>query len=136
MCAKAILVIMELRVRRFADNGGEFTGLMVDLWAYHHKVRIEFSRPGRLTDNAFIESFNGSLRDECLNVQRALHRKPIRGQEADQAQHALTLDPDHSAGVYHTTTSQALLDKSSRSFEIIRTYKRMNIFKECQTSFG
>jgi transposase InsO family protein len=76
---------MELRVRRFADNGGEFTGLMVDLWAYHHKVRIEFSRPGRPTDNAFIESFNGSLRDECLNVQRALHRKPIRGQEADQA---------------------------------------------------
>ncbi|WP_435693844.1 IS3 family transposase [Rhizobium lusitanum] len=54
--------------RLFADNGSEFTGHMVDLWAYHHKARIEFSRPGRPTDNAFIESFNGSLRDECLNV--------------------------------------------------------------------
>lgn len=52
----------------FADNGAEFTGHLVDLWAYHHGVRIDFSRPGKPTDNAFIESFNGSLRDECLNV--------------------------------------------------------------------
>lgn len=52
----------------FADNGAEFTGHMVDLWAYHHGTRIDFSRPGRPTDNAFIETFNGSLRDECLNV--------------------------------------------------------------------
>lgn len=54
--------------RLLADNGSEFTGHMVDLWAYHHKVRIDFSRPGRPTDNAFIETFNGSLRDECLNL--------------------------------------------------------------------
>lgn len=52
----------------FADNGAEFTGHLVDLWAYHHSVRIDFSRPGKPTDNAFIETFNGSLRDECLNV--------------------------------------------------------------------
>ncbi|WP_369805999.1 IS3 family transposase [Sphingobium sp. 15-1] len=52
----------------FADNGGEFTGRVVDLWAYHHNVRIDFSRPGKQTDNADIETFNGSLRDECLNV--------------------------------------------------------------------
>ncbi len=51
----------------FADNGAEFTGQLVDLWAYHHGVRIDFSRPGKPTDNAFIETFNGSLRDECLN---------------------------------------------------------------------
>lgn len=41
---------------------------MLDLWAYHHKVRLDFSRPGTPTDNAYIESFNGSPRDECLNV--------------------------------------------------------------------
>ncbi len=41
---------------------------MFDLWAYHHGVRIDFSRPGKPTDNCFIETFNGSLRDECLNV--------------------------------------------------------------------
>ena len=52
----------------FADNGSEFTGHLVDLWAYRCKVRIDFSRPGKPTDNAFIETFNGSLRDECLNL--------------------------------------------------------------------
>ncbi|WP_407695313.1 IS3 family transposase [Sphingobium cloacae] len=52
----------------FADNGAEFTGRLVDLWAYHHGVRIDFSRPGKPTDNAYIETFNGSLRDECLNI--------------------------------------------------------------------
>jgi len=52
----------------FADNGSEFTGHLVDLWAYHHGVRIDFSRPGKPTDNAYIETFNGSLRDECLNL--------------------------------------------------------------------
>jgi putative transposase len=52
----------------FADNGAEFRGHLVDLWAYHHGVRIDFSRPGKPTDNAYIETFNGSLRDECLNL--------------------------------------------------------------------
>jgi len=54
--------------RVFADNGSEFSGRMLDLWAYHHGVQIDFSRPGKPTDNAFVESFNGSLRNECLNV--------------------------------------------------------------------
>lgn len=52
----------------FADNGSEFTGRLTDMWAYHHGVRIDFSRPGKPTDNAYIETFNGSFRDECLNV--------------------------------------------------------------------
>jgi putative transposase len=50
------------------DNGSEFTGLLLDLWAYHHKTNLDFSRPGKPTDNSFIETFNGSFRDECLNV--------------------------------------------------------------------
>ena len=52
----------------FCDNGGEFSGRILDLWAYHHRVRIDFSRPGKPTDNAYVESFNGRLRDECLNT--------------------------------------------------------------------
>jgi putative transposase len=52
----------------FADNGAEFTGQLVDLWAYHHGVQIDFSRPGKPTDNAFIEAFNARLRAECLNA--------------------------------------------------------------------
>jgi putative transposase len=50
------------------DNGSEFISKAMDLWAYDNEVKIDFSRPGKSTDNAFIESFNGSLRDECLNT--------------------------------------------------------------------
>jgi putative transposase len=50
------------------DNGSEFTGRLLDLWAYHNKTNLDFSRPGKPTDNSFIETFNGSFRDECLNV--------------------------------------------------------------------
>jgi len=50
------------------DNGGEFSGQLVDLWAYHHAARIDFNRPGKPTDNCYVESFNGSYRDECLNL--------------------------------------------------------------------
>jgi len=39
----------------------------VDIWAYTNEVVLDFSRPGKPTDNAFIESFNGRFRDECLN---------------------------------------------------------------------
>jgi putative transposase len=52
----------------FVDNGSEFSGRLLDLWAYHCKARIDFSRPGKPTDNCYVETFNGSLRDECLNV--------------------------------------------------------------------
>lgn len=54
--------------RVYCDNGSEFAGHLFDLWAYGKHVQIQFSRPGKPTDNAFIESFNGSLRDECLNM--------------------------------------------------------------------
>ena len=50
------------------DNGSEFISKDVDRWAYENKVTLDFSRPGKPKDNPFIESFNGSFRDECLNV--------------------------------------------------------------------
>ena len=49
------------------DNGPEFISKALDAWAYHNSVQLEFSRPGKPTDNAFAESFNGRFRDECLN---------------------------------------------------------------------
>ena len=49
------------------DNGPEFISRSLNLWAYFNGVKLDFSRPGKPTDNAFIESFNGRLRDECLN---------------------------------------------------------------------
>ena len=50
------------------DNGSEFISKVLDKWAYENEVTLDFSRPGKPTDNPFIESFNGSFRDECLNV--------------------------------------------------------------------
>jgi putative transposase len=50
------------------DNGPEFTGRSLDLWAYFGKVTLDFSKPATPTDNAFIESFNGRFRQECLNA--------------------------------------------------------------------
>jgi putative transposase len=49
------------------DNGSEFTSKAMDQWAYFNQVALDFSRPGKPTDNALIESFNGRFRAECLN---------------------------------------------------------------------
>ena len=50
------------------DQGSEFISRELDLWAYQRDVTLDFSRPGKPTDNAFIESLNGKFRAECLNV--------------------------------------------------------------------
>jgi len=50
------------------DNGPEFVSKALDNWSYTNNIKLEFSRPGKPVDNAYIESFNGSLRDECLNT--------------------------------------------------------------------
>ena len=50
------------------DNGPEFVSKTLDRWAYQNGVTLDFSRPGKPTDNAFVESFNGRRRDECLNA--------------------------------------------------------------------
>ena len=50
------------------DNGPEFISNALDQWAVEHGVTLRFSRPGKPVDNAFVESFNGRFRDECLNA--------------------------------------------------------------------
>lgn len=49
------------------DNGPEFDGKALDTWAYENRVRLAFIRPGKPNENAYIESWNGKFRDECLN---------------------------------------------------------------------
>ena len=49
------------------DNGPEFAGRTLDAWAYAHRVTLCFIRPGKPVENAYIESFNGKFRNECLN---------------------------------------------------------------------
>jgi putative transposase len=59
-------------------NGSEFISKEFDRWAYENHVTLDYSRPGRPTDNPFIESFNGSLRDECLNTNWFLSLEDAR----------------------------------------------------------
>ena len=54
--------------RLVLDNGPEFTSVALDQWAYRHGVELAFIRPGKPIENAFVESFNGKFRDECLNL--------------------------------------------------------------------
>jgi putative transposase len=51
------------------DNGTEFASKAMDLWAYRNRVHLDFIRPGKPVENGYIESFNGKLRNECLNVE-------------------------------------------------------------------
>jgi putative transposase len=50
------------------DSGPEFISKALDRWTYENGVTLDFSRPGKPTDNAFVESFNGRFRDDCLNA--------------------------------------------------------------------
>ena len=52
------------------DHGTEFQSRALEDWAFRRSVQLDFIRPGKPVENAFIESFNGRLRDECLNVHQ------------------------------------------------------------------
>ena len=52
------------------DHGTEFQSRALEDWAYRRGVQLDFIRPGKPVENAYIESFNGRLRDECLNVHQ------------------------------------------------------------------
>jgi putative transposase len=61
-----------------ADNGSEFASRAMDAWSYQHGIRLEFIRPGRPVENGYIESFNGRLRDACLNVETFFDLTDVR----------------------------------------------------------
>ena len=60
------------------DHGTEFTSRALDDWAYRRGVKLDFIRPGRSFENGHIESFNGKLRDECLNANQFLSMDDAR----------------------------------------------------------
>ena len=68
------------------DNGPEFTSKKLDQWAYLNQVELDFSRPGKPTDNALIEAFNGRLREECLNQSWFLSLEDAREKVEDWRQ--------------------------------------------------
>jgi putative transposase len=71
---RVIEVLERLRITRglpaiiITDNGSEFTSHVFDAWAYARDVRIDFIQPGKPVQNCFVESFNGTFRDDCLNA--------------------------------------------------------------------
>lgn len=83
------------------DNGSEFASKALGVWAYEHGVTLDFIRPGKPVENAWIESFNGRFRDECLNanVFVSLHdaRTKIEAWRIDYNEHR-----PHSSLGYHT----------------------------------
>lgn len=62
-----------------SDNGSEFTSRVMDQWAYARGVKLQFIEPGKPIQNAFIESFNSRLREECLNAQVFVSLDDARG---------------------------------------------------------
>ena len=69
--ARCLTRLLEERSRPCSitvDNGSEFCGREMDSWAYRHGIELDFIRPGKPVENAYVESFNGRLRDECLNT--------------------------------------------------------------------
>lgn len=60
------------------DNGSEFTGRAMDTWAFEHGIKLDFIRPGKPNENAFIESFNGKFRDECLSENWFVSLEDVR----------------------------------------------------------
>jgi putative transposase len=82
--ARVVRVLERLRERRgmaqilVMDNGPEFAGQAVDVWAYEQGTTLHFIEPGKPVQIAFIESFNGKMRDECLNEHWFLSRGEAR----------------------------------------------------------
>lgn len=60
------------------DNGSEFTGKAMDIWAFEKGIKLDFIRPGKPNENAFIESFNGKFRNECLNENWFVSLEEVR----------------------------------------------------------
>ena len=66
-CCSAWLRHAGCRLRSPSTTGRSSKARLLDAWAYAANVRLSFIRPGKPNENAYIESFNGKFRDECLN---------------------------------------------------------------------
>ena len=96
------------------DNGPEFICMALDKWAYENGVKLKFSRPGKPTDNPFIESFNGKCRDEFLNMHWFKSLSHARDEAAkwrmeynEERPHSSLgmLTPSEFRGKYHKVTT-------------------------------
>ena len=94
------------------DHGTEFQSRALEEWAYRRGVQLDFIRPGKPVENAFIESFNGRLRDECLNV----HQFTSLG-EAQAIIEAWRMDYNHHrphSSLGHLTTNEFVVPRQAK----------------------
>jgi len=80
------------------DNGSEFISRVMDKWAYENGIVMDYSRPGKPTDNALVESFIGSFRDECLNTNWFLSLEDAQHKIESWRQEYNELRPHSSLG--------------------------------------
>ena len=103
------------------DHGTEFTSRALDCWAWENKVQLDFTRPGKPTDNGLCESFNGRLRDECLNTHEfeslEQARRIIEAWRRDYNDHR----PHGSLG--KLTPSEYVKSNQVRLLEVARFYE-------------
>jgi putative transposase len=107
------------------DNGSEFTGRTLEAWAIQRGVQLCFIRPGRPVENGFIESFNGRLRDECLNVEWFSSLHDAREKLARWRNHYNQLRP-HSALADRTPASFASIYAASAERFALTTTSKAN----------
>lgn len=97
------------------DNGTEFTSKALDEWAWRRGVKLDYTRPGKPTDNGLIESFNGRLRDEFLNVNEFITmqdaREKLKAWQHDYNHHR----PHGSLG--HLTPSEFVKKRPDQQLE-------------------
>jgi putative transposase len=84
-CGRDVVAALDRAIERAGtpvsitvDHGTEFTSKALEEWAYQRGVKLDFIHPGKPTENGHIESFNGRLRDECLNVTQFLSIEDAR----------------------------------------------------------
>jgi putative transposase len=98
------------------DHGPEFEGQVLDAWAYETNVQLSFIRPGKPNENAYIESFNGKFRDECLNEHRFVTMKHARD-VIENWRIKYNTEREHSSLGERTPTEYAemILDRSRKT---------------------
>ncbi len=96
------------------DNGSEFCSRALEAWAMVNEVQLCFIRPGRPVENGFIESFNGRLRDECLNLEWFSSLEDARQKLAKFREHYNRERP-HSALADRTPAAFAELHRKKKS---------------------
>ena len=99
------------------DNGSEFVSKVMDKWAYECGVELDFSRPGKPTDNAKVESFNGRFRKECLNAHWFLSPVDAKAKIEEWRQYYNESRP-HSALKWATPSEFAPLAKGNAKSDI------------------